>query len=102
MTEERKKRIEERKLKVLKTLVDEETNRIDIDLVYTALKRKTLAMAEFMNDPREFDDEIDVSMSCAVLAMLFQVYSDLLEFRICKVDNASEYGEVANDAVRNS
>ena len=80
MTEERKKRIEARKLEVLKTLVDQETGRIDIDLVYTELKKRTLSIAEAMNSPYEFDDEpIDVSMSSAVLAMLFQLYSDLLE-----------------------
>lgn len=81
MTKERQKRLEDRKLEILLAIKGED-GRLDIDKAYTELKRRTLAMAEMMQSPYEFaDEQIDISMSCAILAMLFQLYSDMLEVK---------------------
>lgn len=81
MTKERQKRLEDRKLEILLAIKGED-GRLDIDNAYTELKRRTLAMAEMMQSPYEFaDEQIDISMSCAILAMLFQLYSDMLEVK---------------------
>ena len=79
--EEKQARAKTRKMEVLLGLKAED-GRIDIDLVYTELKRRTLAMAEVMNNPYAFDDEpLDMGLSCSVLAMLFQLYADMLDMR---------------------
>lgn len=79
--EEKKANIKNRKMEVLLGLKAED-GRIDIDLVYTELKRRTLAIAELMTHPSEFDDEpVDVITSCCVLAMLNQLYADMLIMR---------------------
>lgn len=81
MTKERQKRLEDRKMEILLAIKGED-GRLDIDNAYTELKRRTLAMAEMMQSPHEFADEpIDISMSCAILAMLFQLYHDMLEVK---------------------